>query len=97
MLKIKDNIDLKTLENYGFGFDTSSGFYERKIDNKWYNIICVDKDREIFEMTEKIGYWDTTFSDEEWFDTKNIDDLIKADLVEEVSVMSNVRQQKTII
>lgn len=48
-------------------------------------------------MTEKIGYWDTTFSDEEWFDTKNIDDLIKTDLVEEVSVMSNVRQQKTII
>lgn len=30
MWKIKDNIDLKTLENYGFGFDTSSGFYERK-------------------------------------------------------------------
>ena len=84
MLKIRDNVDLKELEKYGFEFDTSSGFYERKIDNKWYNIICVDKDREIFEMTAEIGYWDTTFSDEEWFDIKNIDDLIKADLVEKV-------------
>lgn len=84
MLKIRDNVNLKELEKYGFEFDTSSGLYERKIDNKWYNIICVDKDREIFEMTEEIGYWDTTFSDEEWFDIKNIDDLIKADLVEKV-------------
>lgn len=81
MYKIREDVDLEELEKYGFKFDTSSGFYERKIDNKWWNIICVDKDREIFEMTEEIGYWTTTFSDEEFFDTKNIDDLIKADLV----------------
>lgn len=84
MYKIREDVDLKELEKYGFEFDISSGFYERKIDNKWWNIICVDKDREIFEMTGKIGYWDTTFSDEEWFDTKNIDDLTKADLVVKV-------------
>lgn len=84
MLKIRDNVDLKELEKFGFEFDTSSGFYERKIDDKWWNIICVDKDREIFEMTEEIGYWTATFSDEEFFDTKNIDDLIKADLVVKV-------------
>ncbi len=84
MYKIRENVNLEELEKFGFEFDTSSGFYERKIGNKWWNIICVDKDREIFEMTEEIGYWDTTFSDEEWFDTKNIDDLIKADLVEKV-------------
>lgn len=81
MYKIREDVDLEELEKYGFEFDTSSGFYERKIDDKWWNIICVDKDREIFEMTEEIGYWTTTFSDEEFFDTKNIDDLIKADLV----------------
>lgn len=81
MYKIREDVDLKELEKYGFEFDTTSGFYERKIDNKWYNIICVDKDREIFEMTEKIGYWDTTFSDEELFAAKNINDLIKANLV----------------
>jgi hypothetical protein len=84
MPKIREDVELKELEKYGFEFDSSSGFYERKIDNKWYNIICVDKDREIFEMTEEIGYWTATFSDEEWFDTKYIDDLIKADLVEKV-------------
>lgn len=83
-LRIKDSVELKELENYGFEFDSSSNFYERKIDNKWYDIICVDKNGEIFEMTEKVGYWDITFSDEEWFDTKYIDDLIKANLVVKV-------------
>lgn len=84
MLKIKDNIDLKELEKYGFELDTSSGFYERRIYNNWWDIICVDKDKEIFEMTEEIGYWTCIFSDEKWFDTKYIDDLIEADLVEKV-------------
>ena len=84
MYKIREDVDLEELEKYGFKFDTSSGFYERKIDNKWWNIICVDKDREIFEMTDEIGYWTAIFSDKEWFDTKNIDDLIKANLVVKV-------------
>lgn len=84
MYKIREDVDLNVLEKYGFDFDISSGFYERKIDNKWYNVICVDKDREIFEMAEEIGYWTATFSDEEWFDTKYIDDLIKANLVVKV-------------
>lgn len=84
MRKIREDVDLNVLKKYGFEYNSSSKFYERKIDNKWYDIICVDKDREIFEMTEKIGYWTATFSDEEWFNTKNIDDLIKADLVIEV-------------
>ena len=84
MLKIREDVKWNVLEKYGFEFDTSSGFYERKMDNKWWNIICVDKDREIFEMTEEIGYWTTIFSDEEYFDTKYIDNLIKADLVVKV-------------
>lgn len=84
MYKIREDVELNVLEKYGFEFEISSGIYERKIDNKWYDIICVDKDRGIFEMTEEIGYWTVTFSDEEWFDTKYIDDLIKADLVVEV-------------
>ena len=81
MHKIREDVQLNVLEKYGFEYNSSSKFYERKIDNKWYNIICVDEDREIFEMTEEIGYWTATFSDEEWFDTKYIVDLIKADLV----------------
>lgn len=84
MLKMREDVDLKELEKYGFEFDISSSFYERKIDDNWYNIICIDKDREIFEMTEEIGYWTVTFSDEEQFDTKYIDDLIKANLVVKV-------------
>lgn len=84
MLKIKDFVDLKELEKFGFEYNLFSKFYERKIDNNWYNIICVDEDREIFEMKEEIGYWDVILSDEKWFDTKNIDDLTKANLVEKV-------------
>lgn len=86
MLKIKDFVDLKELEKFGFEYNLFSKFYERKIDNNWYNIICVDEDREIFEMKEEIGYWDVILSDEKWFDTKNIDDLIKANLVEKVEI-----------
>lgn len=84
MYKIREDVKLNVLGKYGFEFDTFSGFYERKIDNNWWNIIRVDENREIYEMTEEGGYWTTTFSDEEWFDTKNIDDLIKADLVVKV-------------
>ncbi len=89
MWKIKDNVDLKELEKYGFKFDVPSGFYERKIDNNWWEIICVDKNKEIFEMREEIGYWVSVFSDEKWFNVGNINDLIKADLVEEVEDVKN--------
>lgn len=34
MLKIREDVDLNVLEKYEFEFDTSSGFYERKIDDK---------------------------------------------------------------
>ena len=36
MLKIREDVELNVLEKYGFEFDTSSGIYERKIDNKWW-------------------------------------------------------------
>ena len=84
MLKIKDNVDLKELQNYCFRYNNSSHWWERKIGNRWYDLICIDEDREIFEMTEQIDYWDPTFSDEEWFDKEYIKDLIRADLVEKV-------------
>ena len=84
MFKIREDVDLEELGKYGFELDSSSGYYERKIDNKWWNIICVDEDKEIFEMTEEIGYWTCTFSDEQWFDIEYINDLIKADLVVKV-------------
>lgn len=84
MYKIREDVELNVLEKFGFKYDSSSKFYERKIDNNWWNIICIDEDREIFEMTEEIGYWTTTFGNEEWFDIKNIDDLIKANLVVKV-------------
>lgn len=77
-------VELEELEKYGFEYNKDIEGYERKIDNKWWNIMCIDKDRQIFEMTEEIGYWTTTFSDEEWFDENNVKDLQKDGLIEKV-------------
>lgn len=77
MLKIKDNVNLKELEKYGF-----TGYireYSRKYNNDI--ITCIDKEtREIrdidtdykFLMMKDLG------------ESKRVNDLIKADLVEKV-------------
>lgn len=77
MLKIKDNVDLKELEKYGFiGYIRE---YSRKYNNDI--ITCIDKEtREIrdidtdykFLMMKDLG------------ESKRVNDLIKADLVEKV-------------
>ena len=78
MLKVKDNVDLKELEKYGF-----TGYireYSRKYNNDI--ITCIDKEtREIrdidtdykFLMMKDLG------------ESKRVNDLIKADLIEKVS------------
>ena len=75
MLKIKEEIDLKELEKYGF-------LYEEPVDDLWYSyyftpdesLVINYSDREIDYNKEKINY--------ETFDY--LYDLIKADLVEKV-------------
>lgn len=84
MLKIRDDIDLKELEKYGFVRTKSIMEYKRKIDNNWWDIIVIDEDREIFEMIEDFGWWRVIFSDEHSFNKKSIKDLMKAGLIEEV-------------
>ena len=87
MLKIKDNVDLKELEKYGFKLDKDTKWYERKIDNKWWDLICISsEDREIFNATEEIGYWTFCYSDDDFWEyrEKYIQDLIKDGLVEKV-------------
>lgn len=87
MLKIKDSVDLKKLRKYGFEYNVSTKNYERRIDNHWWDLIIIDgEDREIYNATEEIGRWVMCYSDDEFweFREKYIEDLKKANLVEDV-------------
>lgn len=71
MLKIKDNIDLKELEKYGF----ENGMRDLKDD--CYSYVSIFVNRRLYTM----------YNDDEYFDvTKDyeVDDLIKDGLVEKV-------------
>ena len=77
MLKIKDNVDLKELEKFGFMYDKG---YE------WQDIICykyVDDDYCIEAFKDEIRMY--IFEDGLFIDVPEIlYDLIKADLVEKI-------------
>lgn len=74
MLKIKDNVDLKELEKFGFKYFNNGSYKIYEIDN-WNSWIGVElKDRII-----QIGVEDYKYIEE-----NVLFDLIKADLVEKV-------------
>ena len=83
MLKIKDSIDLKELEKFGFRLSDDKIAYEQLIDGNWWDIRSVDiEDRYLVQYTEEIGYW--IFTDDDEILEIIFDDLIKANLVEKV-------------
>ena len=88
MLKIKDNVNLKELEKYGFK-KYKNAYYKCKRNNyiKTFSNMCIEVDKEtkwiisdnfdnMFRIDE-IKYQDTLY------------DLIKADLVEKVGSDNN--------
>ena len=77
MLKIKDNVDLKELENYGFiGYIRE---YSRKYNNDI--ITCIDKEtREIRDIDTDYKF----FMMKDLGESKRVNDLIKDGLVEKV-------------
>lgn len=86
MLKIKDNVDLKELEKYGFRYDRGLNKYTKMINYGfiWRDIdIYIDnpnfKPREIKAFSNVM----LDIVKEDWIEN-NIQDLIKADLVENV-------------
>ena len=98
MLKIKDNVDLKELEKYGFKpkYDEDTGElieyyidYAEKIGKRYYNSIIkfyIVKKTKLFSTKRWCisEYWDF-FREEYGEEMMNlIFDLIKADLVEKV-------------
>lgn len=78
MLKIKDNVDLKELEKYGFIEDPYSNDCLFKIDHSEYLVL---KDRQYIKLYIDDEYY-CCYTGENTFD--KIYDLIKADLVEKV-------------
>ena len=78
MLKIKDSVDLKELEKYGF--DELCFYYRKTINYEYYEVnISIDKETKL--ITIQNDYYDSNY-------TSNIPnvlyDLIKADMVEKV-------------
>ena len=81
MLKIKDNVDLKELEKFGFKKYTTGNlesYYQNlKFINGYEREICVDENSHLIS----IDYYDYEFTEKF---TDILYDLIKADLVEKV-------------
>lgn len=96
MLKIKDNVDLKELEKYGFEEQLANTYYklEKNDDSRFESGILINPyygdlngNREIVYYTNSIEN-DIQLEEDGLDMTSNIDvlyDLIKADLVEKVS------------
>ena len=83
MLKVKDSIDLKELEKYGFKLNKNKDAYEQLIDGNWWDIRSIDvEDRWLVHYTEEIGYW--AFTDDDELLEITFDDLIKNNLIEKV-------------
>ena len=83
MLKIKDNVNLKQLENFGFEYKGNynrGDVWVRKIDDKLIRGISIkgDWDNRIIEF--EFPYMDIEYPNLEYY----IQDLIEAGLVEKV-------------
>ena len=98
MLKIKDNVDLKELEK--FGFEENSDDFYREITGNFvisyrYGVIIVSKNtREINVLYHLINGVNTDILDNVAILPSPIGlyDLIKADLVEKVETDSNINK-----
>ena len=86
MLKIKDDIDLKELEKYGFRFDRYSNKYTKVVAYPFFYIdIDIYIDNPNFQHREIKAYSSIIYDivKEDWIEI-NIQDLIKDGLVEKV-------------
>ena len=78
MLKIKDNVDLKELENYGF--EENCFYYSKILDFEYHKVkIEIEKDRKYLIIQN--DYYDNDFA---CYVPSVLYDLIKAGLIERV-------------
>lgn len=79
MLKIRDNVDLKELEKYGF--EENGFYYSRTLNFEYYKVeIYIEKDRKYLIIQN--NYYDSDYA---CYIPSIIYDLIKADLVEKTN------------
>ena len=82
MLKIKDDVDLKELEKYGFKYDEEMKYWYKHCLGT-FNIFIVLTEDDIDSFKGQIVFYnDSAFNTTLYLDT--LYDLIKADLVEKV-------------
>ena len=82
MLKIKDNVDLKELEKFGFEYeeDEDEYYWCKYLSDNEHKLFIYEDDREIIQGRFQLIFgFGRVELDKKW-----IDDLIKADLVEVV-------------
>lgn len=80
MLKIRDNVDLKELEKYGFKYDKEMSEPYNKCyscSEKWQKILIIEDDADL-------RIYETMWNSNCQFINNVLYDLIKADLVEKV-------------
>lgn len=82
MLKIKDNVDLKELEKFGFEYEEDEGEYYwcKYLSDNEHKLFIYEDNREILQGKFQLIYGFAKVKLEE----KWIQDLIKAGLVEKV-------------
>ena len=81
MLKIKNDIDLKELEKYGF----QKGYKFYSIDNTPTRIVAVvNNERDIIIQYSDSAWWNLNYWYLYDYNQDKVYDLIKADLVEKV-------------
>ena len=76
MLKIKDNVDLKELEKFGF-VNNGEWFYT---DDRTREILCIQENKYIYFELEEVGLYGALVEDLLY----KLFDLIQAGLVEKV-------------
>lgn len=82
MLKIKDNVDLKELEKFGFKYDEEMKYYYKHCLGTFNKFLVSTIDDIDTCKGQIIFYNDSEFNATLYLDT--LYDLIKADLVEKV-------------
>jgi hypothetical protein len=76
MLKIKDNVDLKELEKFGFGYYENGNYKAYEKGELFRQFMCVEFDKRTLDIYT---------ADDMGIDEDTLYDLIKADLIEKVS------------
>ena len=90
MLKIKDNVDLKVLEKYGFIYEKYPFYDDNNNEVFCYVRDCLDNRTylQVWTNTKEIALHSGLYGDgSEWYFDKQLDilyDLIQAGLVEKV-------------